>query len=93
MVEFPDALVEEAAGPIAAAMPLVVGRIPEAPAAELGRLKTVADGAGPHPAGGAHFRVRPAPDGSPVREALDTLPPLLVERLLGALELTSPPVP
>lgn len=98
MVEISDALIDGAAGPIAAALPLIVGRIPETPAAALGRLRAVADGAGPRhrmapgprPAAGSHFRVPPGPGGSPALEALGALPPLLVERLLGALELTVP---
>lgn len=102
MVEVPDEVVEELAGPVAAAMRLVGARVPKAPAAELGRLRAAADGtwpirgaaAGPHggPHGGPRFHIagRPGAGDSPVLDALGSLPPLLVERLLGALELTVP---
>ncbi|WP_089311111.1 DUF6461 domain-containing protein [Actinomadura mexicana] len=97
-MEIPDALIEEAAGPVAAVIPLIAARVPATPAAELGRLRAVADDAGPLrrsavgpvPAAWAHSRARPGPGDSPVRDALGALPPLLVERLLGALELTVP---
>ncbi|GAA2166439.1 DUF6461 domain-containing protein [Actinomadura napierensis] len=98
MVEVPDALLEELAGPVAGAIALVIARIPKVPAAELGRLRATDDGTWPirgssigrragvwSPAGS-----RPGAGDSPVRDALGSLPPLLVERLLGALELTVP---
>ncbi|MGW4500816.1 DUF6461 domain-containing protein [Micromonospora sp. NPDC004336] len=111
MVEVPDAVLAELSGPVAAALPLVVARVPTGPAAELGRLRAVADGDTPatHAIAGGRgavaalaraFPGRPpavarfqpggaARPGEPsVREALGSLPPLLVERLLGALELT-----
>jgi hypothetical protein len=93
VVEIPDAVLAELSGPVAAALPFIVARVPTAPAAELGRLRALADGDTPgsavqHPAV-AQFRFGVAGSGgSPVREALASLPPLLIERLLGALELT-----
>ncbi|BCJ68326.1 DUF6461 domain-containing protein [Polymorphospora rubra] len=99
MVEVPDAVVTELVRPVAAALPLIIARTPAAPAAELGRLRAVADGDtwpvhesafGSRALAGAPARVRPASGLPPVRDALDSLPPLLVERLLGALELTVP---
>ncbi|QKW32832.1 hypothetical protein HUT06_01265 [Actinomadura sp. NAK00032] len=94
MVDVPDALLEEIAGPVAAAIPRVVARIPKEPAAALGRLRATADGTWPiresipgHQTGGWSSS---GPGNSPVRNALGSLPPLLVERLLGALELTEP---
>ncbi|MFG3423682.1 hypothetical protein [Micromonospora sp. NPDC048063] len=96
MVEIPDAVLADLSGPVAAALPFIVARVPTAPAAELGRLRALADGetwpirgsAVRHPAV-AQFRSGVAGSGSsPVREALGSLPPLLIERLLGALELT-----
>jgi hypothetical protein len=97
VVEVPDAVLAELAGPVATALPLIVDRIPMAPAAELGRLRAAADGdtwptrgpAARHRAV-AEFRSggRPGLGDSPVRDALGSLPPLLTERLLGALELT-----
>ncbi|SCL44268.1 hypothetical protein GA0070606_0211 [Micromonospora citrea] len=97
MVEIPDAVLAELAGPVAAALPLVLTRIPPGPAAELGRLRAVADSdalpipafAGQRPAV-ARFRSGGAarPGDPSVRDALGSLPPLLTERLLGALELT-----
>ncbi|MBG6092094.1 DUF6461 domain-containing protein [Actinomadura viridis] len=90
----------ELAGPVALAMPLVVARVPTTPAAELGRLRASADGdTWPirRSAFGQHavaprlgFGGRSGTGDSPVRDALGSLPPLLVERLLGALELTVP---
>ncbi|MEW2378097.1 DUF6461 domain-containing protein [Micromonospora sp. NPDC047812] len=97
MFEIPDAVVAELAGPVAAAMPLIAASVATAPAAELGRLRAVAEGdtwptlestlghravTGFRPVSGT------GPDDAPVRDALGSLPPLLVERLLGALELT-----
>ncbi|MFB4317297.1 DUF6461 domain-containing protein [Actinomadura sp. 21ATH] len=74
-------------------MPLVIGRVPKVPAAELGRLRATADGAWPirgaRPRPMAHVPSG-GPGDSPVRDALGSLPPLLAERLLGALELTVP---
>ncbi|MEU8796715.1 DUF6461 domain-containing protein [Spirillospora sp. NPDC048819] len=98
MVDVSDAVLEELAGPVAAAMPLVVARIPKVPAAELGRLRAIADGTWPiRGSAVGHQAVAqlysgglPVPDDSSVRDALGSLPPLLVERLLGALELTVP---
>ncbi|MEU5884988.1 hypothetical protein [Spirillospora sp. NPDC047279] len=98
MVEVPDAVLEELAGPVAAAMPLVVARVPPAPAAELGRLRAISDdmwrvrGSAVGDRAGAQLRSggRPGAGDSPVRDALGSLPPLLIERLLGALELTVP---
>jgi hypothetical protein len=99
VVDVPDAVLAELTGPVAAALPLIVARIPTAPAAELGRLRATADGE-TWPIRGsavghqtmARFRSggRPGSGDSPVRDALDSLPPLLIERLLGALELTVP---
>ncbi|TDE22819.1 DUF6461 domain-containing protein [Actinomadura sp. 6K520] len=96
MVEVPEAVLEELAGPVAEAIPLVVARIPATPAAELGRLRAAADdtwrirGMTGRPGADFYSGVRPGPSGSPVRDALASLPPLLTERLLGALELTVP---
>ncbi|MFG1889214.1 DUF6461 domain-containing protein [Micromonospora sp. NPDC049051] len=97
MIEVPDAVVAELAAPVAAALPLVVARVPAAPAAELGRLRAADEGGVwpirestvGHPAV-PRFRSGSGagPDDPPVRDALGSLPPLLVERLLGALELT-----
>lgn len=72
---------------VARAMPLIFARIPETPAAELGRLRATADDAaplrrsavGPRPAAWSHSRARPGPGASPVRDALGALPPLLVD--------------
>ncbi|MFI0349910.1 DUF6461 domain-containing protein [Actinomadura sp. 9N407] len=92
-MEVPNTLLAELAGPIAGAMPLAIARVPKAPAAELGRLRAMADGTWPirggrrHPV--AHSRSGRTGD-SPVRDALGSLLPLLTERLLGALELTVP---
>ncbi|MGW4461857.1 DUF6461 domain-containing protein [Micromonospora sp. NPDC004704] len=97
MFEVPDAVLARLAGTVATALPLVIARIPPTPAAELGRLGATADGnlrsirasapghraVAPSRSGG-----RPGSGDSPVRDALGSLPPLLVERLLGALELT-----
>jgi hypothetical protein len=122
MGEVPDMVVAGLAAPVVSAMRVIVGRIPAAPAAVLGRL-----GAPPDPGLGlrsarmverlrrpAATRVRamPAPPGVPqpkpgvappmlagygaVRplgdsatvDAVGALPVLVVERLLGALELT-----
>ncbi|MER6812529.1 hypothetical protein ABT299_24970 [Spirillospora sp. NPDC000708] len=47
MADVSDALLEELAGPVAAAIPLVIARIPKVPAAELGRLRATADGMWP----------------------------------------------
>ncbi|WP_181663192.1 DUF6461 domain-containing protein [Actinomadura madurae] len=98
MVEVPDAVLDELAGPVAAAIPLVVARTPKAPAAELGRLRATVEGT--YPTHGTAFGlqavarlrsgVRSGAGQSPVRDALGSLPPLLIERLLGALELTVP---
>ncbi|MFG3709024.1 DUF6461 domain-containing protein [Micromonospora sp. NPDC047670] len=97
MVEVPDAVLAELSGPVAAALPLVVARIPTRPAAELGRLRAVEDGdtwpirgsSVAHPAVARFSPGAPARSGDPsVRDALGSLPPLLTERLLGALELT-----
>ncbi|MGI5224010.1 DUF6461 domain-containing protein [Actinoallomurus sp. CA-142502] len=99
MVEVPDAVLAELAGPVATALPLIVARIPPAPAAELGRLRVTADGDTWPTRGSAvgHRRMARSSSGarsgrgdSPVRDALGSLPQLLVERLLGALELTVP---
>ena len=87
MVDVPDALLDEIAGPVVAAIPLVAARIPQAPAAELGRLRATADGT--LPVHGPIIGHRAGPSDS-VRDALGALPPLLAERLLGALELTVP---
>lgn len=97
MVEVPDTVLAELAGPVANALPLIAARIPTAPAAELGRLRATADGDtwptyGPavgHRAV-AQFRSggRSGSGDSSVRDALGSLPSLLTERLLGALELT-----
>ncbi|WP_407567188.1 hypothetical protein [Polymorphospora sp. A560] len=95
MVEVPDSVLAEMVRPVIAAMPLIIARIPKAPAAELGRLRAVVDGDA-WPIREAAFRAgpvfgaRPASGSSPVQDALGSLPPLLVERLLGALELTVP---
>ncbi|MCW6006248.1 hypothetical protein K1W54_16935 [Micromonospora sp. CPCC 205371] len=124
MGEIPDTVVTRLAAPVASAMRMVVGRIPAAPAAVLGRLAAPPDpglGLGstvrmvermrrpaarrrvrampappdapqpkpgtapPMPAG--HVAVRPRGDSATV-DTLSGLPPLVVERLLGALELT-----
>lgn len=97
MVEISDAVLEALAGPVAAAIPLVVARTPKGPAAELGRLRATDDGkwpmgsaAGHGAAARFHSGGRPGAADSPVRDALGSLPPLLIERLLGALELTLP---
>ena len=100
MVEIPDPVFAELAEPVASALPHIVARIPATPAAELGRLRAIADGEtwpthGPPdlPWAMGEFR-SPQPEfaDSPVRNALDSLPSLLIERLLGALELTVPEV-
>ncbi|GAA4235113.1 DUF6461 domain-containing protein [Actinomadura meridiana] len=96
MVEFPDSVLEELVRPVVAAMPLVVARVPETPAAEFGRLRAAADGTWPvrgsaiGQRAGAHFHHGGRTGDSPVRDALDSLPVLLIERVLGALELTVP---
>jgi hypothetical protein len=98
VVEVSEAVLEELAGPVAAAIPLVVARTPKGPAAELGRLRAISDGTWPirgsvtgHGAMARfHSGGRPGAGDSSVRDALGSLPPLLVERLLGALELTVP---
>ncbi|MEV4628171.1 DUF6461 domain-containing protein [Micromonospora sp. NPDC049523] len=99
MVEVPDAVLAQLAGPVAMVLPLVISRIPPAPAAELGRLGATADphtrsvrgsALGHRPVVPFRSGDRPGTGGSPVRDALDSLPSLLVERLLGALELTVP---
>lgn len=98
VVEVPDAVLDGLAGPVAAAIPLVVARTPQGPAAEFGRLRATADGLWPiRGAAIGHGAVgqfqsggRPGMGDSPVRDALGSLPPLLVERVLGALELTVP---
>ncbi|WP_199853281.1 DUF6461 domain-containing protein [Plantactinospora sp. BC1] len=107
VVDVPDEVLAELAGAVAAALPLLVARVPPAPAAELGRLRAMADDdwpirepTAPHvafagiPSGGrarAFAGVRPGGQAgasrSPVQDALGTLPALLTERLLGALEL------
>ncbi|MFI0410072.1 DUF6461 domain-containing protein [Actinomadura sp. 3N508] len=95
-MDVPDSVLAEMVGPVSAMMPLVVARIPGSPAAELGRLRAAADGTWPvhGPAvrhgGVARFRSGAGTGDSPVRDALGSLPPMLVERLLGALELTVP---
>ncbi|MGC4790628.1 DUF6461 domain-containing protein [Micromonospora sp. DT178] len=95
--EIPDAVVAELAGPVAAALPLIAARVPAAPAAELGRLRAVAEGdtwptrestLGHRAVTGFYSGSGTGLDDSPVRDALGSLPPLLTERLLGALELT-----
>lgn len=110
-----DEVLTELAGAVAAAIPQVLARIPPTPAAELGRLRAIADGddrvagglfagaadalrlvaAGPRAARLVAGHVDPphvdvGGDAAAVREALSSLPPLLIERLLGALELTVP---
>nr|WP_201748882.1 DUF6461 domain-containing protein [Micromonospora acroterricola] len=99
VVEVPDPVLAELAGSVAAALPLIVARIPRSPAAELGRLGTTTD-SDTGPSRGPAWRVRtrapfhsggpPPPSGSPVRDALGSLPSSLIDRLLGALELTVP---
>ncbi|MFY1691935.1 DUF6461 domain-containing protein [Plantactinospora sp. WMMB782] len=100
MVEIPDEILAGLVGPVAAALPRLVDRIPPAPAAELGRLRAVADEdlwpirepAVLRPRALAMATARPArrvgSGNSPVHDALNSLPALLTERLLGALELT-----
>ncbi|MFC5007690.1 DUF6461 domain-containing protein [Dactylosporangium cerinum] len=97
MDDIPDAVLAALAGPVAAALPLLVARTPAAPAVELGRLRAAVDGlawpvrpgSGSHAApGGLRSRGRRGPGGSPVLDALGALEELLVQRLLGALELT-----
>ena len=95
MVEVPDEVVAALAGPVAAALPLIVARVPSAPAAELGRLRAIADDTWPTRGSAAIHGVawadgRRGPGGSSVRDAFDSLPSLLSARLLGALELTMP---
>jgi len=97
VVEVPDEVVAALAGPVAGALPLIVARVPLAPAAELGRMRAIADGdtwstlesatgrAAWVGAGGGS-----GSSGSPVRDAFDSLPSWLSARLLGALELTVP---
>src|SRR5439155_10176156 len=99
VVEVPDAVLAELVGPVAYALPLIAARIPTAPAAELGRLRATADGETWPIRGSAvrhravapfRFGGRPGSGDSPVGDALGSLPSLLTERLLGALELTVP---
>jgi hypothetical protein len=99
VVEVPHAVLAELAGPVAAGLPFIAARIPGAPAAELGRLRATADGhtlpirspATTHRAMvPLRSGVRPGSGDSSVRDALGSLPPLLIERLLGALELAVP---
>ena len=92
-----DAMLAELAAVVAAVLPAVAARVPGAPAAELGRLRAAGEG-DPWPTGGpagfdrAVARLRADRERgsaeSPVRDALGSLPALLTERLLGALELT-----
>lgn len=101
MTDAPDA-VAALAVPVAEAMPVIAARIPAGPAAELGRLGASELGrlgatAGARMARSGHADLRPVPSHgdvgpaeSPVLAALGGLRPLLVERLLGALELTVP---
>ncbi|MEV0132530.1 DUF6461 domain-containing protein [Dactylosporangium sp. NPDC050688] len=95
MVDVPDAVVVELTGPVGVAVPLLASRTPVAPAAELGRLRAVAEGprtpglAGrPAAAGFRSSGERRGEGDSPVLDALRSLPELLTQRLLGALELT-----
>jgi hypothetical protein len=99
----PDAVAALAA-PVAEAIPVIAARIPAGPAAELGRLGAATGalarlGAATRVrrAGSFHTDRRPIPSRlavssaeSPVLGTLSRLRPLLMERLLGALELTVP---
>jgi hypothetical protein len=92
-------MVAQLAGPVAAALPVVAARVPPTPATELGRLRAYIDGdlwllhdaafgsqvVKPHWSGGW-----PRSGESPVQDALRAVPQMLVERLVGALELTVP---
>ncbi|MCG8916478.1 DUF6461 domain-containing protein [Actinokineospora sp. PR83] len=64
---------EQLIASVAEALPLVSARIPDAPAAELGRFRLLD---------------RDHPYQTPVQAAHDALGPLLASRLLGVLELT-----
>ena len=81
MADVPEAAVAALAAAVARAMPLIVPRIPPAPAAVLGRLEAQA---WPVPV----LEDDGDPPESPVLAALRELSPLRAERLLGALELT-----
>lgn len=97
MDEVPDAVLAELAAAVVGTMPVIAARIPSTPAAELGRLRAIADDDAWPPSRPTIMQRLPAAfraDGgggqgdATVRDALDSLPPLLTERLLGALELT-----
>ena len=91
MTDAPDA-VAALAVPVAEAMPVIAARIPAGPAADLGRMGAAAD---PRMARSARVQLRPMRSHraarsveSPVLAALGELSPLVVQRLLGAIELT-----
>lgn len=102
MVEIPGMVVARLAASVASVMPMLMARIPDGPAAQLGRLAAPVDPALRPPGGrsrrmagpaqvapGGHVTMRPGVSTeSAVLAELGRLPSLLVERLHGALELT-----
>jgi hypothetical protein len=83
----PETVLSALAAAVAEALPVIEGRVPPGPAAELGRLGVPRE---ERPVSLA-YRVRVVPQGrpaDPVTEAQRELGPLVAERLLGALELT-----
>lgn len=93
MAGIPDAVVQELAPTVASALPSIAAWIPPVPAAVLGRLG-VPEGSFPYDLRGLGPRPTPAGPGEELDAvaALQVVPAIVAERLLGSLELYVPTV-